>query len=247
MKFPLVLFTLALPFLATSQQQDTRFYELRIYYCHPGKLDALVERFTNHTTKLFEKHGMENVGYWLPLNNTDNSLYYVLAYPSKEARDASWKAFSSDPQWQQVSKKSEEGGKIVAKVTSIYMNAASISPLINASKAASDRVFELRTYYTHKGRTEELLTRFRNHSLRLLSKQGITHIGYWTTVEAGDNEPRLVYIVAYPTEAAGKKSWEAFRADPDWIKAKADSEKDHPLVEKVESVWLKPLSFSKIR
>ena len=54
-------------------------YELRVYYCHPGKLDDLVKRFTDHTAALFEKHGMTNVGYWLPVENTENALYYALS------------------------------------------------------------------------------------------------------------------------------------------------------------------------
>jgi hypothetical protein len=247
MKFSLLFLAVAAPFLLSAQKADSKYYELRIYYCHPGKLDALVERFTNHTTKLFEKHGMENVGYWLPINNTENALYYVLAYPSKEARDASWKAFGSDTIWRAVAAKSEESGKIVAKVTSIFMDAASISPMIKPSATKAYRTFELRTYYILPGRKEELLTRFKNHSLRLLSKQGIDHIAYWTTVEPEGKESKLIYMVAYPNEEAGKKSWEAFRKDPDWVKAKAESEKDHQLVEKVESVWLKPLPFSTIK
>ena len=247
MKFAILFIALAAPFLVSAQKADTKYYELRIYYCHPGRLDALVERFTNHTTKLFEKHGMENIGYWLPLNNTENALYYVLAYPSKEARGASWKGFSSDTVWRTVAAKSEETGKIVAKVTSIFMDAATISPTIKPSTSKADRVFELRTYYISPGRKEELLTRFRNHSLKLLTKQGIEHVAYWTTIEPADKEPKLIYMVAYPSEEAGKKSWDAFRKDPDWIKAKAESEKDHPLVDSVKSVWLKPLPFSKIR
>ncbi|RYY17391.1 MAG: NIPSNAP family protein [Chitinophagaceae bacterium] len=247
MKISLLLIAITAPLLLAAQKTDTRYYELRVYYCHPGRLDALLERFTNHTTKLFEKHGMENVGYWLPLNNTENALYYVLAYPSKSARDSSWKAFSSDTVWRAVAAKSEESGKIVAKVTSTFMEAAGISPAIKPSVGKTDRVFELRTYYISAGRQDELLNRFRNHSLRLLSKQGIEHIAYWTTVPLADQPQKLVYIVAYPTEDAGKKSWDGFRKDPDWIKAKAESEKDHPLVDKVESVWLKPVSFSKIK
>ena len=57
-----------------AQQTDSRYFELRIYYCHPGRLDALIERFQNHTTRIFEKHGMENIGYWLPTNNDKNAL-----------------------------------------------------------------------------------------------------------------------------------------------------------------------------
>ncbi|MFM2442695.1 MAG: hypothetical protein RL449_1337, partial [Bacteroidota bacterium] len=68
-------------FAVEAKKADNRYFEMRIYYCHPGRLDALLERFTNHTTKIFEKHGMTNVGYWVPTNNTENTLYYILAYP----------------------------------------------------------------------------------------------------------------------------------------------------------------------
>jgi hypothetical protein len=90
-----------------AQQTDTRYFEMRIYYCLPGRLDALVERFQNHTTRIFEKHGMENIGYWVPTTNDKNALYYILAYPSKEARDKSWSGFMADPEWKDVSSKSE--------------------------------------------------------------------------------------------------------------------------------------------
>jgi len=247
MKFFSLLIALIASLVSSAQQKDTRFYELRIYYCHPGRLDALVDRFTNHTTALFEKHGMENVGYWLPTSNTENALYYVLAYPSKDAREASWKAFNSDSVWQKARNKSEESGKIVAKVTSIFMDPASISPRIKPSTVSKERTFELRTYYIMPGRKEELIKRFRDHSLKLLAKQGIEHIAYWTTVDTTGAQAKLIYMLAFPSEESGKKSWEAFRQDPEWIKAKAASEKDHQIVEKVESVFLKPLAFSKIR
>jgi hypothetical protein len=239
----LVLFT-----MNTSQPPaDTKYYELRIYYCHPGRLDALISRFQNHTTKIFEKHGMENVGYWLPVDNTENALYYVLAYPSKEARDASWKAFGTDPEWKSVQSKSEESGKIVVKVTSVFMNASEVSPLIKPSAGKTDRTFELRTYYCHPGKLGDLITRFKDHSMKLLEKQGFTNIAYWTTVETDGSQPKLVYILASPGVESAKKSWDDFRADPVWVKAKADSEKNGPIVEKVTSVFMKPLPFSTIR
>src|SRR5213595_1142897 len=84
-----------------------RVFEIRTYTASDGKLDALHARFRNHTTKLFEKHGMTNVGYWTPVENTENKLVYMLAYPSREAREASWKAFMADPDWQAAHAESE--------------------------------------------------------------------------------------------------------------------------------------------
>src|ERR1035437_8147616 len=91
---PFALVTALTAFTAGSAAAaDTRCYEMRIYYAAPGKLDALNSRFRDHTCKLFENHGMMNIGYWLPITNTENKLVYLLAYPSRDAREKSWKEF----------------------------------------------------------------------------------------------------------------------------------------------------------
>jgi hypothetical protein len=110
-------------------------YELRVYHPHPGKLDALNARFREHTLKLFEKHGMRNVAYWIEQPNEqspDGKVIYVLAFPSREARDASWQAFVADPQWHAVAAASEANGKLVAKVDSTFMSLADYSPPLGA-------------------------------------------------------------------------------------------------------------------
>jgi hypothetical protein len=225
---------------------DTRYYELRIYYCFPGKLDALIERFQNHTTKIFEKHGMENIGYWLPVNNEKNALYYILAYPSKDARDKSWANFSADPQWKEVASKSEANGKIVESVTSVFMNPSDILSSIQPG-SGDGRVFELRTYTCLPGRLPNLITRFKDHTVKLFEKHHMENIAYFTSVEKDGAQSKLVYLLAHKNEEEAAKSWAAFRSDPSWIAARDASEKDGKIVEKVESVYLKPLPFSKIK
>jgi hypothetical protein len=109
-------------------------YELRIYYPAPGKLAALNARFREHTTKLFEKHGMRNVVYWNEQPNKDapeGRVIYVLAFPSREAREADWKAFVDDPEWHAVVAKSEANGKLVDKVDSVFMNLTDYSPPVD--------------------------------------------------------------------------------------------------------------------
>src|ERR1017187_9067017 len=122
---------------------DTRCYEMRIYYAAPGKLDALNSRFRDHTCKLFEKHGMVNIGYWLPVTNTENKLVYLLAYPSREMREKSWKEFMADPDWQTAAKESEKDGKLVLKADSIFLSATAFSPAMKPSSATDTRAFEL--------------------------------------------------------------------------------------------------------
>ena len=246
MKLFLSTVLLAVSFGLSAQKVDSRYFELRIYYCNPGRLDALIERFQNHTTKIFEKHGMENIGYWVPVANEKNALYYILAYPSKDARDKSWAAFSSDPQWKEVQSKSEESGKIVESVTSVFMNASEIMPKIKPGKG-NGRLFELRTYTCLPGRLPNLTTRFKDHTLNLFEKHGMENIAYFNSIENDGAQSKLVYLLAHKNQDVATKSWEAFRADPVWVAAKDESEKDGKIVEKVESVYLTPLSFSKIK
>ncbi len=245
MKLLLTFILLFTSFGLFAQPSDTRYFELRIYYCHPGRLDALIERFQNHTTRIFEKHGMENIGYWLPTKNDQNALYYILAYPSKEARDKSWAAFGADPEWKEVAAKSEVSGKIVQSVTSVYMNPSDILPSIKTA-SGKNNIYELRTYTCLPGRLPNLVTRFKDHTLKLFEKQGMENIAYFTSIEK-EGQPKLVYLLAHKSEEAAAKSWDAFRKDPVWITARDNSEKDGKIVEKVESVFLKPLSFSKMK
>ncbi|MBL9124647.1 MAG: NIPSNAP family protein [Planctomycetaceae bacterium] len=100
-----------------------RLFEMRTYIAHDGKFEALHKRFREHTTKLFAKHGMTNIGYWTPTEGpgSENTLVYLLAYPSREAREASWKAFMADPEWQAVYKESHKDGPLVSKVESRFL------------------------------------------------------------------------------------------------------------------------------
>lgn len=245
------LFTLLFLFVSLqiiAKKTDNRYYEMRVYYCHPGRLDALIQRFTNHTTKIFEKHGMTNVGYWIPNNNEKNALYYILSYPSQAERDSSWKRFGRDPEWKEVARKSEESGKIVAKVESTFMMATDFSPKIKPSSKSVDRTFELRTYTATPNNIENVLTRFRNHTTKLFKKHGMTNIAYFKTIEKDPSvQPKLVYVLAHESEAAGKASFDAFRKDPNWIKVRDESEKNGKIVEKVESMYMHPTTFSTIR
>src|SRR5262249_49897793 len=85
--------------------------------------------------------------------------------------------------------------------------------------ATDDRVFELRTYYTNEGKLDDLHKRFRDHTCKLLKKHGAELIGFWTPLdEANGKGGKLVYMVAFPSRDAAKKTWEAFGKDPEWRK-----------------------------
>jgi hypothetical protein len=123
-----------------------------------------------------------------------------------------------------------------------------VPTLADEPKPAADaRVFELRTYHANPGKMAALHARFRDHTCKLFEKHGMTVIGFWSPLDKEKAEETLVYILAYPSKEAADKAWKAFRADPDWIKAKADFENDGPLVGKVESVYLNPTDYSKLK
>lgn len=227
---------------------SSKFYEVRIYHPTPGKYAEIVDRFRQYTTKIFEKHGMENIGYWTPTDTSRKELIYILAYPNREARDASWKAFSADPEWKAVVAKTEANGKLVDHVDQIFMTESDLSPAITPKQQSPERIFELRTYTAAPGKLPNLLTRFRDHTLKLFSKHSMTHIGYWITEEKDPAvQPKLVYILAHPSEAEGKAHFDSFRKDPVWIAAKDESEKNGALTTKVESVYMKPTDYSPMK
>jgi len=115
---------------AFAEEEASPVFELRIYTTHPGKMPDLLNRFRNHTTKLFERHGMENIGYWLPMEQKDsNKLYYILKHKSRSAAAESWKAFGSDPEWVKVRTESEAPGAIVAGVESVFMTSVDFSAI----------------------------------------------------------------------------------------------------------------------
>jgi hypothetical protein len=114
-----------------SLAKDSRCFELRTYVAAPGKLEELHARFRNHTMKIFKKHGMEVVGFWGPTDKekgSENTLVYVLAFPSREARDKAWKEFQADPEWQKARADSEKNGRLTEKVDSVILMATDYAP-----------------------------------------------------------------------------------------------------------------------
>ncbi len=128
------------------------------------------------------------------------------------------------------------------------MKATDFSPKIKPSSNGVDRTFEMRTYTATPNNLENVLTRFRNHTVKLFKKHGMQNIAYFTTIEKDPSvQGKLLYFLAHQSEEAGKASFDNFRKDPNWIKVRDESEKNGKIVEKVESMYLHPTTFSTIR
>ncbi len=248
----LLLAVTAMLSMMSGMAADSKVYEMRVYYAPPGKLEALNVRFRNHTVKLFEKHGMENVGYWVPINNPANKLSYIIAHASREAAKKSWAGFMADPDWQKAWKESEKDGKLVEKIEVTWLEKTDYSMEPKAEVAEGGRVFEFRTYTTPPGGVGAINARFRDHTIKLFEKHGMKNVVYFNKQKGEkDADATLFYILAHKSEAAAKASFDSFRQDPDWVAARKASEEKAggSLTAKdgVKSEFYKATDYSPIR
>lgn len=221
--------------------------EFRIYTCEPGKLDALNERFRNHTMRLFEKHGMKNVAYWVATEGPTegNTLYYILRHASRDAAKASWDAFRNDLEWKAVAKASEEKhGKILAKAPEvIFMTETDYSPA--TEKARQDKTYELRIYTAAEGKLGDLNSRFREHTEKLFNKHGMRSIGYWVPTDEPKSKTHLYYVLEHTSRDSSKESWKGFVNDPAWKDVATKTEANGKLLAiPPEAVFIKATDYS---
>ena len=122
---------------------------------------------------------------------------------------------------------------------------------LHAARAADPqpaaRVFEIRTYYTFPGRLEALHKRFREHTMKMFEKHGMTNVAYWTPQDSPGKDDTLVYVISHESREAAKRNWAEFSADPEWQKIAADSQKDGKIVERVESVFVDATDYSPLK
>jgi hypothetical protein len=116
---------------SVAHAQGGKVFEMRTYTAPDGKLPNLQARFRDHTIRIFNKHNMKSVGYWVPQDAPakDNTLVYIISHDSREAAKKSWADFQADPEWKKVSAESQVDGPIVAKVVSVFMDATDYSPI----------------------------------------------------------------------------------------------------------------------
>ena len=120
-----------LPIETVAQAQSNRVFELRTYTAAEGKLQGLSDRFRDHTMELFKKHNMESLGYFVPQDDPakQNTLVYLIAHKDRDASKKNWAEFLADPEWRKVSAESEANGRLIAGMTTVYLDPTSYSPL----------------------------------------------------------------------------------------------------------------------
>ena len=233
-----------------SQDSSNKLFELRSYVSEPGRQADVLKLIEGGGMTFMKKHQLALIAAWVPTDSKDERVFTLVSHKDKASSDAAWTAFQNDPAWKDVVQKSlVDGKKPVKSIERVFMTANDYSPSLNM-KPAGARVFELRTYIATKGNLAGLNARFRNHTLKLFEKYGMTNIMYWSALD-GDpltcgklldavspvgkaeakidvNAPAagnsLIYFIAHASEDAAKESFGKFRVDPVWEKARSESE-----------------------
>ena len=139
---------------------------------------------------------------------------------------------------------------VLAGSTSIFLAGLSAGSLLQSGIAhaqAAKHVYELRTYTAPEGKLGDLHTRFRDHTVRIFNKHGMTSVIYLAPQDAPDSQNTLIYVLEHPSREAAKKAWADFQADPEWVKVAADSQVNGRIVSKVVSVFADPTDYSPIK
>ena len=115
----------------SNSESAHHVYELRLYHVNAGKIDALRDRFRDHTDALFKRHNMKSIGYWSPEDApaSQNLFVYILEHPSRQKAEQNWAAFQADPEWQKVKAESEKNGPLIDHIDRYFMDPTSFSAL----------------------------------------------------------------------------------------------------------------------
>ena len=139
----LILISCSADHKKSDHEVDHDIYEMRVYYTYDGKFNDIISRFENHTTKLFDKHGFNNVGYWTTVkkdsisfadkfifqNDGKEALVYIVSFKDMKKRDESWDNFINDPEWIRVFEESRKDGPIVKEIEQVFLSPTIFSNL----------------------------------------------------------------------------------------------------------------------
>jgi len=226
-------------------------YELRIYHASEGRFQHLIKRFREHTDRIFKKHGLKALGYWIPTEGSAKKrrkFVYLLEHPSRYEAYRNWTNFFNDKEWEKVMDKPEFQGLLSEKPTHFFLTPNDYSARARNEITKPGGIFELRTYVVNEGKLTGLNTRFREHTTNLFSKHGIKNLGYWTPFDQPDREDTLIYLIHHANRKQADLNWKAFGQDPKWKKIARESQVDGKLLaQPPERLYLKALDFSPLR
>jgi len=235
----------------TPRLLEGPLYELRIYHASEGRFQHLIKRFREHTDRIFKKHGLKALGYWIPTEGSAKKrrkFVYLLEHPSRYEAYRNWTNFFNDKEWEKVMDKPEFQGLLSEKPTNFFLTPNDYSARARNEIAKPGGIFELRTYVANPGKLAGLNTRFREHTTSLFNKHGIKNLDYWTPFDQPYREDTLIYLIHHANRKQADLNWKAFGQDPEWKKVARESQIDGKLLaQPPERLYLKALEFSPLR
>ena len=225
-------------------------YELRIYTANLGRYPHVIKRFREQTDRIFKKHGLEPVGYWLPIDRRKHKrkFVYILKHPSRYAAFKNWVNFFNDREWDKVTDKPEFQRLLSEKPVSVFMTPTDYSGTAHNPIDKAGGVYELRTYTTNKGKLGLLNERFQKHTTRLFNKHGMKNVAYWTAFDQPESDNTLIYLIHHTSREQADANWKAFLADPEWRKVARESQIDGKFLAKPpERMYLRASDFSPLK
>jgi len=226
-------------------------YELRCYDARsPRHLAALTQRFENYALPLWDKHGIEPVGFWSVFAGTPISrLTYLLAWEDLAQRQALWEAFTSNPDWRQalVDSQAQAGGSLTRTMTSAILRPVPASALPrrdNQPSRLAGGIFEHWTYaFDDSEKLQAVIRWFREAGQAQMEKHGIFVMGLWTTYIGAS--PQLTLMLVFENLAHRERAWASFLTDPAWPALEAGLYPDgHYLIARTESRLMRGTEFS---
>ena len=228
--------------------QEGPVYELRIYKANQDRFEHLSTRFREYTDRIFAKHNMKALGYWVPTDGTTRqkrSIVYLLKHTSRYDAYANWTHFTNDREWQKVLDMPTFRGLLAEKPTSIFMTETEYSDSFVTSNDKADSVFELRFYKCNEGKLDALNARFRDSVISLYEKHKLADVGYWTPFVPPENQNTLIYMLQHESREQAAANWKALLNDPKWKPvARAFQENGGLLKRPPERILLRPLDIS---
>jgi len=216
--------------LAPTPDRPLVLFNFRILQASPDKLDALHARLRDHEIPLLEQHGIFTLAVFVPAGeNPEQLVYFITGAEGLTAMTEGWAGSRKDPKWLEVLAETDQAGPLVAQERSKPLARTYWSPKFPPDEPIQAGVFELRTYLCpNRRKWLALMRRFRDHTKKLFEKHGMTNVVYWTDSEEPEMWEGLMYLLAHDSEEAAKKSFAAFRSDPEWLAVKQASEEMPP-------------------
>ena len=226
-------------------------YELRTYIAARDRFEHLVTRFREHTDRLFRKHNMQPVGYWVPAEGppiSKRTFVYILKHPSRYDAWKNWVAFTNDREWQRVLDQPVFQGLLIGKPDSVFMMAVD-SATANVNDI-EDRggVYELVTYTASPDKLPSLIRQFRERATGLFNGAPMKHIASWTAFDKPESDSQLISLIRHSNRDQVDGNPNVAKSDARWRSATSGSETgDLLLARPTEELYLKPLDFSPLK